>query len=111
MDERFTYFLLAIPAVCVFWFLYAILITEIANWLNCHRLRNDKPTASAELPQQKPSNTMRGFDYLGAVLRGHLAAYPEIKKRMRANSRIDCKIRRVCRERYCLPRGVSPGGC
>jgi hypothetical protein len=64
MDERFTYFLLTIPAACVFWFLYAIIVTELPNWLAYRRLRNNKPTASVESPQKRPkAKTMRGFDY------------------------------------------------
>jgi hypothetical protein len=64
MDENFYFLFLAIPATCVFWFLYARIVTELANWLTSRRLRNNKPTASAESPQKKPkAKTMRGFDY------------------------------------------------
>jgi hypothetical protein len=63
MDERFTYFLLTIPAICVFWFLYAIIVTELANWWTYRRLRNYKPEASAESLRKEPkAKTMRGFE-------------------------------------------------
>src|SRR5262245_57389215 len=64
MDEYFYFFLLAIPATCAFWFLYAIIVTELANWLTARRLRNTKPTAREESLEKKPkANTIRGFDY------------------------------------------------
>jgi hypothetical protein len=64
VDENFYFFVLAIPATCAFWFLYAIIVTELANWLTSRRLRNNKPTASEESPQKKPkAKNIRGFDY------------------------------------------------
>jgi hypothetical protein len=47
-----------------FWFLYAIIVTELANWLTSRRLRNNKSTATEESPQKKSkAKTIRGFDY------------------------------------------------
>jgi hypothetical protein len=86
MDERFTYLLvLATPAVCAFWFLYAIVITEIANWSTCHRPRNNKPTASAELPRKKPrAATTRAFDYPELFCEDTLQRIRELEKRIAA---------------------------
>ena len=69
MDERLTYFLLvAIPTVCMFWFLYRIIITELTNRKTCRDLREHKPRAWPEggsrvPPQKRPSSkVIRGFD-------------------------------------------------
>jgi hypothetical protein len=68
MTESLTFFLVAIPATCVFWFLYAIIVTELANWKTWRRLRNYKGERSSDgvsrVPPQKkpPSKVTRGFD-------------------------------------------------
>ena len=69
MDENFYYFLLAIPATCAFWFLYMIIITELANWSMRRRIRSRKAQSSPvsavpELPQPKKqrAQAIRGFD-------------------------------------------------
>jgi hypothetical protein len=83
MDEWLTYFLLTIPAVCVFWFLYAIIITELPNWSTCRRLRNYKPEASAESLQKEPkAKTMRGFDYPELFREDTLQRIQELEKRI-----------------------------
>jgi hypothetical protein len=83
MDERFTYFLLSISAVCVFWFLYAIIITELPNWATCRRLRNYKPEASAESPQKEPkAKTVRGFDYPELLREDTMERIRELGKRI-----------------------------
>ena len=85
MDERFTYLLLAIPAACVFWFLYAIVITELANWSTYRRLRNTKPETLAESPQKKPkAKTMRGFDYPELFCEDTLQRIRELEKKIAA---------------------------
>jgi hypothetical protein len=64
VDENFYFFVLAINATCAFWFLYTIIVTELAHWLTSRRLRKNKSTAAAESPQKKPkAKIMRGFDY------------------------------------------------
>jgi hypothetical protein len=74
MDERFTYFLLIIAAKGLFWFLYAIIVTELANWWTSRSLRNYKPEATAESLQKEPkAKAMRGFDYPEAVSWGYYA--------------------------------------
>jgi hypothetical protein len=83
MDENFYFFLLAIPATCAFWFLYAIIITELANWLTSRRLRNNKPTASPQPPQKKPTaKTIRGFDYPELFYQDTLQRIRELQKRI-----------------------------
>jgi hypothetical protein len=69
VDENFYFFVLAIPATCVFWFLYAIIVTELANWSTRRRIRARKAepspeSAEGEPPktQTQPSKTVRGFD-------------------------------------------------
>jgi hypothetical protein len=64
VDENFYFLVVAIPPTCAFWFLYAIIVTELANWLTARRLRNNKATALEESPQKKPkAKTIRCFDY------------------------------------------------
>jgi hypothetical protein len=83
MDENFYFFLLAIPAICAFWFLYAIIVTELANWLTSRRLRNNKPTTLKESPQKKPkAKTIRGFDYPELFYEDTLQRIRELKKRI-----------------------------
>jgi hypothetical protein len=77
MEDKFTYFLLAIPATCVFWFLYAIIITELRNWATCRRLRNYKPEATE--PKVK---TMRGFDYPELFREDTMQRIRELEKRI-----------------------------
>jgi uncharacterized small protein (DUF1192 family) len=85
MDENFYYFFLAIPAACAFWFLYVIIITELANWLTSRRLRNNKPTTLKESPQKKPkAKTIRGFDYPELFYEDTLLRIRELKKRIAA---------------------------
>jgi hypothetical protein len=85
MDERFTYFILAILAACVFWFLYAIIVTEVPNWVTWRRLRNFKPEPSAELPQKKPkAKTIRGFDYPELLREDTMQRIRELQKRIAA---------------------------
>ena len=85
MDESFYFFLLAIPATCAFWFLYAIIVTELANWLTSRRLRNNKPTATAESRQKKPkTKTVRGFDHPELFYDDTLQRIRELKKRIAA---------------------------
>jgi hypothetical protein len=70
MDESFYYFLLAIPATCVFWFLYMIVVTELANWSARRRLQARKsqpsPVSIAPVefsqPENKHPKAIRGFD-------------------------------------------------
>lgn len=83
MDENFYFFLLAIPATCAFWFLYAIIVTELANWLTYRRLRNNKPTALVESPQTKPkAKNMRGFDYPELLREDTLQRIRDLEKRI-----------------------------
>jgi hypothetical protein len=83
MDENFYYLFLAIPATCAFWFLYGIIVTELANWLTSRRLRNNKPTATEESPQKKPkAKTIRGFDYPELLYEDTLQRIRELKKRI-----------------------------
>jgi hypothetical protein len=85
VDENFYYLFLAIPATCVFWFLYAIIVTKLANWLTSRRLRNSKPTATEESPQKKPkAKTIRGFDYPELFCEDTLQRIRELKKRIAA---------------------------
>ena len=69
MDENFYYLFLAIPATCLFWWLYVTVVTALANWLTCRRLRNHKVVRSPDAgvsrvsPQKKPqTKVIRGFD-------------------------------------------------
>jgi hypothetical protein len=88
MDKNFYYVLLAIPATCVFWFLYATIATKFANWLTCRRLRNKKPTASVESPAKKPkAKTMRGFDYPELFFDDSFQRIRELQKRIAACDR------------------------
>jgi hypothetical protein len=83
VDDSFYFFVLAIPATCAFWFLYAIIVTELANWLTSRRLRNSKPTALEESPQKKPkAKTFRGFDYPELFYEDTLQRIRELKKRI-----------------------------
>jgi hypothetical protein len=83
VDENFYFLFLAIPATCAFWFLYAIIATELANWLTSRRLRNNKPTATAESPQKKPkAKTIRGFDYPELFCEDTLQRIREVEKRI-----------------------------
>jgi hypothetical protein len=85
LDENLYFFLLAIPATCVFWFLYYLLIAELANWLTSRRLRNNKPTASEKSPQKNPkAKTMRGFDYPELFYQDTLQRIRELQKRIAA---------------------------
>jgi hypothetical protein len=79
---RKVYFLLlAIPASCAFWFLYAIAATEIANWTTYRRLRNYKPEPSARSPQKRPK-TIRGFDYPELLFEDTMQRIRELEKRI-----------------------------
>ena len=80
------YFLLvAIIATCMVWFLYAIIVTELANWLSYRRLRNYKPEASAESPQKKPkTKNVRGFDYPELFCDDTSKRIQELEKRIAA---------------------------
>jgi hypothetical protein len=81
VDEKFYFFVLAIPATCAFWFLYAIIVTELANWLTSRRLRNNKPTEESR--QKKPkAKTIRGFDYPELLNEDTLVRIRELKKRI-----------------------------
>jgi hypothetical protein len=69
MDENFYYLFLAIPAICAFWFLFAMIVTELANWSTRRRSRARKAEPSqvstkCEPPktQKQPGKTVRGFD-------------------------------------------------
>jgi len=69
MDENFYYFLLAIPATCAFWFLYMIVVTELANWAARRRIqaRRSQPSlasaAAVEFSQdEKQSKAIAGVD-------------------------------------------------
>jgi len=85
VDKSFYFFLLAIPATCAFWFLYAIIVTELANWLTSRRLRNNKPTATVESRQKKPkAKTVRGFDYPELFYDDTLRRIRELKERIAA---------------------------
>jgi hypothetical protein len=83
VDENYYFFLLAIPVICAFWFLYAIIVSELANWLTSRRLRNNKPTTLKESPQKKPkAKTIRGFDYPELFYEDTLHRIRELKKRI-----------------------------
>jgi hypothetical protein len=83
VDENFYFLFLAIPATCAFWFLYVIIVTELANWLTSRRLRNNKPTATEDSPQKKPkAKTIRGFDYPELFYEDTLQRIRELKKRI-----------------------------
>jgi hypothetical protein len=85
VDENFYFLVLAIPATCAFWFLYAIIVTELANWLTSRRLRNNKPTATGESRQKKrKAKTVRGFDYPELFREDTLQRIRELKKRIAA---------------------------
>ena len=76
---------LAIPATCTFWFLYAIIVTKLANWLTYRRLRDSKPTASVESPQKKPkAKSIRGFDYPELFFDDTFQRIRELQKRIAA---------------------------
>ena len=70
MDENFYYFLLAIPATCAFWFLYMIIVTELANWSTRRRIRaraaQPSPVSAApdefRHPKKQQTKAIRGFD-------------------------------------------------
>jgi len=69
MDENFYYFLLAIPATCAFWFLYMIVVTELANWAARRRIqaRRSQPSlasaAAVEFSQdEKQGKAITGFE-------------------------------------------------
>jgi hypothetical protein len=66
VDENFYFFVLAIPATCAFWFLYAIIVTKLANWLTRRRSRTHKAESSPVSANGEPPNTqkqpVRGFD-------------------------------------------------
>ena len=70
MDEKFYYLLLAIPATCLFWFLYLFVLTELANWFARRRSQARKSEAAqgssvpVESPRQetKRAAAIRGFD-------------------------------------------------
>jgi hypothetical protein len=85
VDENFYFFVLAIPATCAFWFLYAIIVTKFADWLTCRRLRNKNPTALVESPQKKPkAKTMGGFDYPELFFDDSFQRIRELQKRIAA---------------------------
>jgi hypothetical protein len=85
LDENFYYLFLAIPATCTFWFLYAIIVTKLANWLTYRRLRDSKPTASVESPQKKPkAKGIRGFDYPELFFDDTFQRIRELQKRIAA---------------------------
>ena len=85
MDENFYYLFLAVPARCTFWFLYAIIVTKLANWLTYRRLRDSKPTASVESPQKKPkAKGIRGFDYPELFFDDTFQRIRELQKRIAA---------------------------
>ena len=85
MDENFYYLFLAIPATCTFWFLYAIIVTKLANWLTYRRLRDSKPTASVESSQKKPkAKGIRGFDYPELFFDDTFQRIRELQKRIAA---------------------------
>ena len=85
MDENFYYLFLAIPAICTFWFLYAIIVTKLANWLTYRRLRDSKPTVSVESPQKKPkAKGIRGFDYPELFFDDTFQRIRELQKRIAA---------------------------
>ena len=63
MDDSF--YFLAIPATCAFWFLYAIIVTELANWSTRRRNRAHKAEPPPPFTNNKPpktQKTVRGFD-------------------------------------------------
>jgi hypothetical protein len=66
VDENFYFLFLAIPAVCAFWFLYAIIVTELANWLTRRRSRTHKaessPVSANNEPPKAQKKPVRGFD-------------------------------------------------
>ena len=69
MDDSFYFFVLAIPATCAFWFLYAIIVTELANWSmrrrsRAHNAESSLVSTKGEPPKtpKQPGKTVRGFD-------------------------------------------------
>jgi hypothetical protein len=66
VDENLYFYLLAIPATCAFWFLYAIVVTELANWSTRRRTRNLKaeppPMSTKAEPPKTQKQPVRGFD-------------------------------------------------
>jgi hypothetical protein len=69
----------------VFWFLYAIIVTELPNWTTYRRLRNYKPETSAESPQKKPkAKNIRGFDYPELFCDDALQRIRDLEKRIAA---------------------------
>ena len=96
MDENFYYLFLAITAICAFWFLYAIIVTELANWLTSRRLRNNKPTATEKSPQKKPkAKTICGFDYPELFYEDTLQRIRELKKRIATCDQVIEKLRNM----------------
>jgi hypothetical protein len=115
MDENFYFFVLAIPATCAFWFLYAIIVTELANWLTSRRLRNNKSR------QKKPkAKTIRGFDYPELFYEDNLQRIRELEKRITACDQEIEKLRNkelvthyagvFCRGYYVKQWATSPVG-
>jgi hypothetical protein len=85
VDETVYFFVLAIPATCAFWFLYAIIVTELANWLTSRRLRNSKPTALEKSPPKKPkAKIIRGFDYPELFYEDNLQRIRKLEKKIAA---------------------------
>ena len=66
MDENFYFLVLAIPATYAFWFLYAIIVTELANWSMRRRIRTRKaessPVSATVEPPKTQKQPVRGFD-------------------------------------------------
>jgi hypothetical protein len=94
VDENYYFFLLAIPVICAFCFLYAIIVSELANWLTSRRLRNNKPTTLKESPQKKPkAKTIRGFDYPELFYEDTLHRIRESKKRIATSDQEIEKLR------------------
>ncbi|MGB7948858.1 MAG: hypothetical protein WCH75_14330 [Candidatus Binatia bacterium] len=90
MDENFYYFLLAIPATCAFWFLYMIVVTELAKWSARRRIqaRKSEPSpvsiAPVEFSQQenKHLKAIRGFDSPDLFRAEILKRIRQLEKRM-----------------------------
>ena len=95
MDDSFYFFVLAIPATCAFWFLYAIIVTELANWSTrrrnrAHKAKPARVSTKSESPktQKQPHKTVRGFDS------------PELFR--------EDMLKRIERLRRRLPKGKPP---
>jgi hypothetical protein len=90
MEENFYYFLLAIPATCAFWFLYMILVTELANWSTRRRIRARAAKLSPvsavpdELPQpnKQRAKAIRGFDSPDLFRSDTLKRIQDLEKRI-----------------------------